>query len=173
MRLALMTAALVPTTRLARINTTPTRMKAGHSFIPLKTKSPIAAKNPLHPKNTTNDNPRNRDRGGYDGTVMKYPADFDNGIPAGARLAREIDTNAGVSYKAPHDGKLYVYDADSNRVIWSGTIRDGERFSIDSKDGRATIEGQSVLNNNRDLNPDHRYRLYVLAGSRDNVDTSR
>ena len=121
----------------------------------------------------SHDSTRTRDRGGNDGTVMKYPADFDNGIPAGARLAREIDTNAGVSYKAPHDGKLYVYDADSNRVIWSGTIRDGERFSIDSKDGRATIEGQSVLNNNRDLNPDHRYRLYILAGSRDNVDTSR
>ena len=39
--------------------------------------------------------------------------------------------------------------------------------------GRATIEGQNVLNNNRDLNPDHRYRLYVVAASRENVDTSR
>jgi hypothetical protein len=110
-----------------------------------------------------------RDRGGYDGTVMKYPADFDHGIPTGARLAREIDTNAGVSYKAAHDGKLYVYDADSKRVLWSGFMRDGEKFTIDERNGRAEIDGQSVIN--RDLNPDHQYRLYFLPGSRDSQDS--
>src|SRR4051812_21235651 len=66
--------------------------------------------------------PIGRDRGGNDGTVMKYPADFDNGIPTGAHLAREIDTNGGVSYKAPHDGKVYLYDVDSRRVAWSGSL---------------------------------------------------
>jgi hypothetical protein len=111
-----------------------------------------------------------RDRGSYDGTVMKYPADFDHGIPTGAHLAREIDTNGGVSYKAAHDGKLYLYDVDSKRVMWSGTIRDGERFSMDSRDGRASVGNQSVLN--RDLNPDHQYRLYFVEGSRDSVNSS-
>src|SRR5436305_9683599 len=101
---------------------------------------------------------RTRDRGENDGTVMKYPSDFDNGIPSGAHLAREIDTNGTVSYKAAHDGKLYVYDVDSRRVVWSGAIRDGERFTLDSRDNRASINGQSVLN--RNLNPDHQYRLY-------------
>ena len=111
-----------------------------------------------------------RDRGGYDGTVMKYPADFDNGIPTGARLAREIDTNSGVNYKAAHDGKLYLYDVDTKHVTWSGTIRDGERVSIDSREGRASVENQSVLN--RNLNPDHQYRLYFVEGSRDSVNSS-
>ena len=113
---------------------------------------------------------RTRDRGGYDGSAMKYPADFDNGIPSGARLVREVDTNSGVSYKTPHDGKLYVYDVDSKRVLWSGTMRDGERFTIDSQNGRATIDGQSVIN--RDLNPDHRYHLYFVEGARDTLDSS-
>jgi len=113
---------------------------------------------------------RNRDRGGYDGSAMKYPADFDNGIPSGAGLVREVDTNGGVSFKTPHDGKLYVYDVDAKRVIWSGFMRDGERFQIDSNSGRANIDGQSVIN--RDLNPDHRYRLYFLTGPRDTLDSS-
>ena len=113
---------------------------------------------------------RNRDRGGYDGSAMKYPADFDNGIPSGAGLVREVDTNGGVSFKTPHDGKLYVYDVDAKRVIWSGFMRDGERFQTDSNSGRASIDGQSVIN--RDLNPDHRYRLYFLTGPRDTVDSS-
>jgi hypothetical protein len=119
---------------------------------------------PRHDKIST------RDRGGYDGTVMKYPADFDHGIPTGARLAREIDTNGGVNYKAAHDGKLYLYDVDTKRVMWSGNIRDGERFSIDSRDGRASVENQSVLN--RDINPDHQYRLYFVEAARDSVNSS-
>src|SRR2546426_11913451 len=51
---------------------------------------------------------RNRDR-----TIneMKYPADFDNGVPSGARLVREAN-GRDVQYKTPHDGKLYVYDVD-------------------------------------------------------------
>ena len=119
---------------------------------------------------TTRNDRIGRDRGGYDGAVMKYPADFDNGIPTGARLAREIDTNGGVNYKAAHNGKLYLYDVDTKRVMWSGNIRDGERFSIDSRDGRASVENQSVLN--RDLNPDHQYRLYFVEGSRDSLNSS-
>jgi hypothetical protein len=109
-----------------------------------------------------------RNRDGVD--EMKYPSDFDHGIPMGARLAREIDTNSGVNYKAAHDGKLYVYDVNSKRVVWSGFIRDGERFNIDTHEGRATIDGQSVLN--RDLDRDHNYRLYFVQGTRDSFDSS-
>jgi len=115
-----------------------------------------------HDRGTARDN-----RGGFE---MKYPADFDHGIPSGARLVREVDSRGGVSYKTPHDGRLYVYDVDSRRVVWSGTMRDGERFTIDSQNGRASIEGQSVIN--RDLSPDHQYRLYFVEGARDSVDTS-
>lgn len=118
-------------------------------------------------------NTRVRDRGENDGTLMKYPSDFDNGVPTGARLAREVDTNGGVSYKAAHDGKLYVYDVDSRRVLWSGNIRDGERFTIDSQNGRATLNNDNVRNN---INPDHQYRIYFLDNSydtyNDNLDNS-
>jgi hypothetical protein len=114
-------------------------------------------------------NTRVRDRGDNDGTLMKYPSDFDNGVPSGAKLAREIDTNGGVSYKAAHDGKLYVYDVDARRVAWSGNIRDGERFTIDSQNGRATLNGENVQN--RDINPDHQYRLYFLEDYRANDST--
>src|SRR5215510_3708881 len=80
-----------------------------------------------------------RDSGGDTGTVMKYPADFDYGIPSGAHLAREIDQDGSVTYKAPHDAKLYLFDADAKRVVCSGSIRDGERFSLNTRDNRASI----------------------------------
>ena len=111
-----------------------------------------------------------RDRGGNDGTVMKYPADFDYGIPTGAHLAREIDQDGSLNYKAPHDGKLYLFDADSKRVVWSGSVRDNDRFSIDTRDNRASLNNdQNLIRNNRDLNPDHRYRLYFVQDSVDNT----
>ena len=107
-----------------------------------------------------------RDRGGYQGDVMKYPADFDNGIPTGAHLAREIDQDGSLNYKAAHDGKLYLFDVDTKRVIWSGSVRDNDHLSIDSRDNRVTLNNdQNVLRNNRDLNPDHRYRLYFMQDS--------
>lgn len=114
---------------------------------------------------------KDRDRGGYDGTAMKYPADFDHGIPSGAHLAREIDTNGSVSYKAPHEAKLYMYDVDARRVIWSGVVRDGERFRFDSRDGKASVGDQSIMNN-RDLNPDHQYRLYTVDNRDSSLDSS-
>jgi len=109
---------------------------------------------------------RNRDHTSYE---MKYPADFDNGVPSGARLVREAN-GRDVQYKTPHDGKLYVYDVDSKRVVWSGYMRDGERFTFDAQNGRARIGDQDIMN--RDLNPDHQYRLYFVEGSRDSVDNS-
>jgi len=116
-------------------------------------------------------NDPNSDRGGYDGSVMKYPADFDHGIPTDARLTREIDTNGSVSYKAAHDGKLYIYDVDSKRVVWSGALHDGERFRIDPSSGKASINDQNLMNNSRDLNPDHQYRLYMVRSEVDSSST--
>src|SRR4051794_19416571 len=116
-------------------------------------------------------NDPNRDRGGYNGTEMKYPTDFDHGVPTDARLIREVDTNGSITYKTPHDGKIYVYDADSRRVVWSGSMRDGERFRMDTRDGRASIENQNIMNT-RDLNPDHQYHLYFVRGDRDSVNSS-
>jgi hypothetical protein len=115
------------------------------------------------------DNTHVRDRGENDGTLMKYPSDFDNGIPTGAHLAREVDVNGGVSYKAAHNGKLYVYDVDNRRVAWSGAIHDGERFTIDSHNGRATLNNDTIRDN---INPDHQYRIYFLEDSR-NTDNTR
>ena len=109
---------------------------------------------------------RNRDRTSNE---MKYPADYDNGVPSDARLVREAN-GRDVQYKTPHDGKLYVYDVDSKRVIWSGYMRDGERFTLDAQNGRARLENQDITN--RDLNPDHQYRLYFVVGPRDSVDSS-
>jgi hypothetical protein len=102
----------------------------------------------------------NRDRAGFE---MKYPNDFDHGVPDRARLVRELEEDSYVTYKTPHDGRLYVYDVDDRKVIYQGEMRDGEAFTVDLRDDRASLAGRAV---NARLNRDHRYRLYFVEDQR-------
>jgi hypothetical protein len=113
------------------------------------------------------DRPARRDRPGFE---MKYPADFDNGVPSGARLVREVNEDGSVTYKTPHDGRLYVYDVDNRRVEWDGQMRDGEAFTLDSRDDRATLNGRSI---NIRLDRDSRYRLYFVEDASSSYNSSR
>jgi hypothetical protein len=78
-------------------------------------------------------------------------------IPAAAKA---VDTGAGarLDYEPTRDGVIYVYDADADKVIYVGRIRDREQFHLDPDAGRAQINTRTVFRS--DMNPRHRYRLY-------------
>jgi outer membrane murein-binding lipoprotein Lpp len=78
-------------------------------------------------------------------------------IPADAQA---VDTGEGarLEYEPTRDGVIYVYDADLDRVVYVGRIRERERFRLDPDAGRAQINSRTVFRS--DLNPRHRYRLY-------------
>jgi hypothetical protein len=69
------------------------------------------------------------------------------GVPRDAGLVRtESDANGTVlSYRAPHPGRLYVFDRRSQRVIWSGNLRDGDAFSYSVVDNRGAINGRNIF----------------------------
>jgi hypothetical protein len=77
--------------------------------------------------------------------------------------ASRVDEGNGprLTYSPRRDGTLYVYDADDDRVVYSGGVRADDRFSLDPAD-RATVNGRTVLGTN--LNPNHRYRIYFDPG---------
>lgn len=78
-------------------------------------------------------------------------------IPAAAEA---VDTGEGtrLEYEPTRDGVIYVYDADDDRVVYVGRIRDRERFRLDPDAGRGVINSRTVFRS--ELNPRHRYRLY-------------
>jgi hypothetical protein len=80
-----------------------------------------------------------------------------SGIPERAHLLREGD-GRDLNFRAAHDGTVYVYDADDQRVVYSGDVRDGERFYLDSQKRRVYVNDQEV--SDRDLARDHRYQVY-------------
>jgi len=111
---------------------------------------------------STRDDRISRDRRDRPGYEMKYPADYDNGVPNGARLVREVNADGHVTFTAPHSGRLYVYDVDDRRVAWDGDIRDGDAVRFDSRDNRGSVNNRDI---NMRLDRDHRYRLYVMEDS--------
>jgi hypothetical protein len=92
---------------------------------------------------------RDRDRTGRRTGMDEIPAD-----------AQAVDTGTGarLEYEPTRDGVLYVYDTDSDQVIYVGRIRDREQFRLDPDAGRAQINTRTVFRS--DMNPRHRYRLY-------------
>ena len=74
-----------------------------------------------------------------------------------------VDTGEGerLQYEPNRDGVLYVYDADDDRVVYVGRVREREQFRLDPAGNRALINSRVVFRS--DLNPRHRYRLYFDA----------
>ena len=77
-------------------------------------------------------------------------------VPIGAKMVAE--GNKKLTYQAPHDGTIYVYDDDANRLIYTGDIRRDQTLSIDTKSDDITIEGRRATE--WDLDPDHRMQIY-------------
>jgi hypothetical protein len=67
----------------------------------------------------------------------------DNGqIPPSASVVSS--GNDHVTYTAPNDGTVWVYDAGSDRIIYSGALRMNQSISVDVHNNKITIDGRTV-----------------------------
>ena len=77
-------------------------------------------------------------------------------IPAGAD---EVDSGRGeLRYEAQRDGKVWVYDAETDKMVYTGPIRDGDRVVVDPDRNLITVGGETV--SEQPLIRDHKYRIY-------------
>jgi hypothetical protein len=63
-------------------------------------------------------------------------------------------------HKPDHDGRIYVFDEDADRVVYDGRLKRGENFVAEPGKDAVTIDGKRIGNAN--LNAKHHYRLYFL-----------
>jgi len=87
--------------------------------------------------------------------------DNPSGIPSSANMIREAD-GRNINFRAPHEGTVYVYDDDDNRLVYQTRMRDGARFQLNADDRRIMIDGDAVNDRNleTDLARNHRYQVY-------------
>ena len=63
-----------------------------------------------------------------------------------------------VFYNAPYDGRVYVYDATRDEMIYNGTLKRGQMVKVDAKDNKILIDNQTAVE--KDLVNDHRFKIF-------------
>lgn len=102
-------------------------------------------------------NDRDSDR--YDSSRTASGLDRDSGIPAGAQIVGEMD-GPNITYRAREDGRVYIFDNNDQKLVWSGRLRDGERFVLQPGRHEATINGSPV--GLPKLGSGHGFTLYFM-----------
>ena len=77
-------------------------------------------------------------------------------IPSGAH---QVESGRGeIRYIAERDGTVWVDDAATDKMVFTGPIRDQERIVVNSDTNQITVNGRTV--SEQPLIRDHRYRIY-------------
>lgn len=84
------------------------------------------------------------------------------GIPASATLV--TGGSDRLSYRAPADGTVYIYDRDSPRLVYSGEVHRDQLVEVRPGDGRVLLDGRTVTE--RGLSSGNHYEMYFESGGR-------
>jgi len=68
----------------------------------------------------------------------EHPSD----IPSAATMATE--GSGRLSYTAPSDGTVYVYDDTTDHLIYSGRVERGQVVTVNPKDDRITVDSRTA-----------------------------
>jgi hypothetical protein len=77
-------------------------------------------------------------------------------VPPGASMSVQGDQQ--LSYTAPHDGEVYVYDASGHKLLYSGHIEKGQVLSVDPDKDKIMIDSKLALE--KDIHAGNRHRIY-------------
>lgn len=77
-------------------------------------------------------------------------------IPAGAD---EVESGAGtIDWEARRDGEVWVYDADTNKMIYRGPVEQGQNVRVNAGTDQIVIGGKTV--SERPISDEHKYKIY-------------
>ena len=77
-------------------------------------------------------------------------------IPASATMAVEGDER--LVYAAPHDGKVYVYDVNDDRMVYSGDVEQGDDVTVEPDKNVVLVEGRTAIEDG--VRNGHRHRIF-------------
>jgi hypothetical protein len=76
-----------------------------------------------------------------------------------ARGAVVVEEGAGrLSHEPNANGRVWVYDADDDRLVYEGRVNRGDDFIVDARENRISLNGQRQTE--RDLRSNHMHRIY-------------
>jgi hypothetical protein len=64
-------------------------------------------------------------------------------IPSTAMMAAEGDER--LAFTAQEEGKVFVYDVNADRMIYSGNLKDGDEVVLDPEHNTLMVDGRTAL----------------------------
>src|ERR1700733_11939727 len=58
---------------------------------------------------------------------------------------KEVEGNKNLNFQAPNDGRITVYDSDTDHIAYASEIRKGEALTVDSDNNRISLNGQTAV----------------------------
>jgi hypothetical protein len=77
-------------------------------------------------------------------------------IPSSALMVSQGDEQ--LAYQAPSDGNIYVYDAETDRMVYSGKIEKGDTITVDPEKDRISIDGATKVE--KAINAGNRHKIF-------------
>ena len=69
-----------------------------------------------------------------------------------------LEGNKTLSFEAPSDGRVTLYDGDTNHIVYSSEMTKGQSLMADVDNNRITLNGQTAVQNN--LHKGDEYRVF-------------
>jgi len=77
-------------------------------------------------------------------------------IPSGAD--RVASGEGPIDYRAQRSGDIWVYDANTKKMVYTGPVSDGDRVRVNTETNQILIGGRTV--SERSLAGNHKYEIY-------------
>jgi hypothetical protein len=86
----------------------------------------------------------------------------DNGqLPKELRSAERVAYGRGdLQYRAPRDGKIFVWDASDRDIVYRSDINKKQTLQVSPRNNTIQIEGMMSKSSSYRLNPKHDYEIY-------------
>ena len=79
-----------------------------------------------------------------------------NAIPSGAD--RVASGEGPIDYRAQRNGDIWVYDANTKKMVYTGPVNDGDRVRVNTETNQILVGGRTV--SERPLAGNHKYEIY-------------
>jgi hypothetical protein len=84
-----------------------------------------------------------------------------NAIPSGAD--RVASGEGPIDYRAQRNGDIWVYDANTKKMVYTGPVNDGDRVRVNTETNQILVGGRTV--SERPLAGNHKYEIYFRRPS--------
>jgi hypothetical protein len=76
---------------------------------------------------------------------------------------KQVEGDRNLSFQAPSDGKVTVYNTDTDHIVYASEIKKSQSINVDVENNRISLNGQTAVENN--LHKGDQYRIFFESST--------